>query len=449
MLTTESKNLLKYKLEPWQDGFIFSQQRYPGMFSGWATGKTMSLIFRATLYNDNIPNNLGIIFRKEYVDLRDSTVKDFEKYTGLKVNSSREVVTENGSTILFRHLEELNNIQNVNLGWFALEQADEIDSDNEFFTLFGRLRRKLEPNDAFKALGLPERSGFVIANAGDYWARKIWKDEPIEGSELFEATTWDNKHNLDQDFLDSLKLLKRRKPELYRKFVENDWNVGVDQYLLITNSDIEKLRGIKIHVSLDKYVIALDPALGGDECVYKVFKNSIELEQVVMHERDAMKVVGQGMILSHKHKVDDFIVDVCGLGAPIANRFEELGKRVQKFNSASTDGVDTTRFGNKKSQAWWEAMEEIQDGKVEYIEDEETRKQIASTKYRVVKSTGKILMEHKEDTKKRIGNSPDRADCYIMGRQGIKNVQPRVLIKTDSYRRNRENVDYPYNPATV
>lgn len=445
-LTDESKQILQYKLEPWQDGFIFSKSRFPGMFSSWATGKTMSLIFRAMIYSQHIPNNLGVIFRKEFTDLRDSTIKDFTKYTGLVVNSAREVVLENGSTILFRHLEELNNIQNMNLGWYGLEQADEVESDKEFFMLFGRLRRQVTPSEEFKALGLPERSGFVIANAGDYWAKKLWKDEPMEGSECFEATTWDNKHNLTSDFLESLMILKKRKPELYQKFVENDWEVGVDQYILIRNSDIDRLKDIRIHVPQDRYVIALDPSLGGDECVYKVFRNSVEIEQVIMHERDTMKVVGQGMILSAKYKVDDFIVDSCGLGAPICDRFAELGKRVQRFNSANAAG-DEKRFGNKKSEAWWECMEDIQDGKSEYINDEETRRQLTSTKYRLVKSTGKILMEHKEDTKKRIGNSPDRADAYVMGRYGVKRVEPRILIKKDAY--VTREPEYQFNPATV
>lgn len=439
---------VEYKLMPWQEDFIFSQARFPGMFSSWATGKTMSLIFRAMLYSEHIPDNLGVIFRKEFTDLKDSTIKDFEKYTGLKVNSSRECVLANGSVILFRHLEEINNIQNMNLGWYGLEQADEIDSEKEFMMLFGRLRRKVTPSQVFKDMGLPERSGFVIANAGDYWCRKLWKSEPMDGSAIYEATTWDNAKNLPQDFLDSLLVLKKKSPEMYRKFVENDWDVGVDQYILIKSADIEKLVGLTIHEPKDRYIIALDPSSGGDECVYKVYRNSIELEQLIMHERDSMKIVGQGMILSARWKIDDFIIDSCGLGKPIADRFVEMGKNVLYFNSASS-ARDDVRFGNIKSEAWWEAMEEIQDGKVEYIHDEETRKQISSTKYRIVKSTGKILMEHKEDTKKRINRSPDRADTYIMARWGIKRVEPRIDKPFSRGNRRVMVEEYPFNCNTV
>lgn len=459
-LTQEAANILEYGLKSWQDNFIFSPARFPAMFSSWATGKTMSLIFRAQIYTDHIPDNLGVIFRKEYVDLRDSTCKDYEKYTGLKITSSREVKTSNGSTILFRHLEELNNIQNMNLGWFAIEQGDEVESDKEFFMLFGRLRRKVNPSEAFKKMGLPERSGFVIGNAGDHWGRKIWKGDideaPMEQSELFEATTWNNMENLTPDFLNSLMILKKRNPPLYKKFVENDWSIGADQYVLITNQDIAKLKDIQIHVPLDRYLVSLDPATGGDECVYKVFKNTKEIDQMILHERDGMKVVGHGMILMAKHKIDDIAIDVVGLGGPIADRFAEQGKTVHRFDSRNS-ASDERRFGNAKSEAWWECMEDIQDGKCEYISDEITRKQLTETKYRVIKSNGKILMEHKEDTKKRIQSSPDRADCYVQAIKILKKVIPRVeqeakkrqdAIKKDPYN-NNSTTDYPYNPATV
>lgn len=81
---------MQIKLKVFQFDFIFAQERYPAMISGWATGKTMCGIERGLLYSKGIPNNLGVIFRKEYTDLRDSTVKDFETYTKLTVDSQRE-----------------------------------------------------------------------------------------------------------------------------------------------------------------------------------------------------------------------------------------------------------------------------------------------------------------------------------------------------------------------
>ena len=34
-------------------------------------------------------------------------------------------------------MEQMNNIQNLNLGWFGVEQAEEFDSDEEFLSFMG------------------------------------------------------------------------------------------------------------------------------------------------------------------------------------------------------------------------------------------------------------------------------------------------------------------------
>ena len=207
-----SKNRIVH-LQPFQDRFIFSTARYPAMIAAWGTGKTMCAIEKAKILSEKYPNNLGVIFRKEYTDLRDSTLKDFESYTGLKVDSSREC-KYGKSLIMFRHLEEMNNIQNLNLGWFVIEQAEELDSDDIFFKLHGRLRRA----------GV-DHFGAIIGNTnGHNWIYKLWKAKQQHDYELIEAKTIDNEKNLPRKFIDDLERLKESKPKLYNRFVFNSWD---------------------------------------------------------------------------------------------------------------------------------------------------------------------------------------------------------------------------------
>jgi len=201
-------------LNQYQDDFVFSDARHPAIVASWGTGKTLAGIQRSIMLSETYPNNLGIIFRKEYTDLRDSTVKDFESYTGWKIDSQRECKLKNGSVIMFRHMEEMNNLQNVNLGWFWIEQAEELETDDQFFKLWGRLRRK----DT-------KQSGFITANTnGHNWIYKLWKLGELEGGKLCEATTLDNVHNLDPEFIKSLDILKKEKPTVYNRFVLNSWD---------------------------------------------------------------------------------------------------------------------------------------------------------------------------------------------------------------------------------
>lgn len=430
-------------LKNYQYNFVYSQARHPAFVGGWSVGKTLMAILRSRIYSKGIPNNLGVIFRKTAKSLFDSTLRDFEKATKLKVNSQRNLEDPNGSVTMFRHIDEIGDInqQNINLGWFYIEQGDELETDKEFFMLFGRLRRQVTPSDEFLKLGLPLRSGWVIANAGDHWMRPLWKegklleqarqmaiDNPdlIEGeekfTELIEATTWDNQDILPKDFLASLKLMEKSKPELYKQFVLNDWSVTQDQRIIITGVMLDMLKGVQQNVLRSKRLVACDPATGGDECKIKVFENTKVLETLTLHYNDTMKIVGEVMVLMHKYKTNNYVGDSIGIGKGICDRLRELGKNVIEFNS-SEEANDKEKFANIKAEAWWYLMEQIQARNVEHFEDEELRKQLTSVRYKIVNSNGKIQVEPKDDTKKRLGRSPDDADCYVYGIWGLKQIQ--------------------------
>lgn len=434
----------RVKLKPWQDKFVFSPKRYPGMWSSWATGKSLSLIARAMVYTELIPDNLGIIFRKEFEDLRDSTLKDFELYTGLKVNSNRNVTLPNNSTIMFRHIEELNNIQNINLGWYAIEQADELANDKEFFLLFGRLRRALKPTQEFLDLGLSLHTGFVIGNAGDHWGKALWKDGALDDAECLEAKTFDNSDVLPKSFLDSLQILKKNKPEIYAQFVMNDWAISADRYILIKPSEVEALKDMVIQEPSTKKIVSVDPAMGGDECPVYAFENSQIIDTLILNHKDTMKITGEIILFMAKHNINDVAIDVIGIGAGIADRLSELGKRVIRINS-SESSANQNKFLNRRAEMWWYVSQVIQDRKIVYPADELLRKQLSSVRYKVINSNGKIQMEHKPDVKKRLGSSPDRADAFVYGIWGLQQVES--LKGQDRYR--RRSTEYDLNPATV
>ena len=434
------------KLNPYQCNFIFNPSRYPCFVGGWGVGKTLSAIARAQLYSKGIPENLGIIFRKTFKSLQDSTMQDFKKYTKMHVDGNRNVTYPNGSMIMFRHLDEIDSInqQNINLGWAYIEQGEELETDKEFMMLFGRLRRDLKPTDEFIKLGLPTRSMWVIANAGDNWIKRLWKDKNIDGGELVEASTFDNAHNLPKDFLDSLEVIKKNKPEMYKQFVLNDWSVTSDNFTFIKPKELEALEGIEIHETNDKHLVAVDPSMGGDECVINAFHNAKVIDTLILRERDTMKVTGEIMIFMNKHNTDDVCVDSIGIGAGIADRLNELGKRVIRINSAESS-TNNKKFLNLRANMWWYAMEQVQSKKCYYPTDELCRKQLTSLRYKVMNSEGKIQAELKADYKKRNGYSPDRADCWVYGIWALQFVE---AIKKDKYARTR-GYEYTFNPNTV
>jgi len=236
MLATDDIEI-GFDLEPFQAAFYESRARFPGAVMGWGTGKTLMLILRAITQSEVYTNNLGLIVRKKFTDLRDSTIKDFERYTGLKVPMSTKEITWPGtnSVIMFRHGDELSGLQNINLGWFAIEQAEEFDSGDEFDMLRGRMRRELKINPDFDTSGQYEgflewlkskarRMGMVIANAnGHNWVWRRWI-KGIAGATDYDGhdvATDSNKANLPDDFLADLEAMSKDNPKRYRRYVLN------------------------------------------------------------------------------------------------------------------------------------------------------------------------------------------------------------------------------------
>lgn len=208
-------------LKKWQTEFVQSNAKFPSMFSAWGTGKDLSALTRCMIFSQETEDNLGLVLRAEYKDLADSTIRDFETYTGIKVNSEANAVIppirEGGrpSYIMFRHIEQLNNLQNINLGWFWINQAEELPSDQAFQLLKGRLRRPAK-----------RRSGWVTKNAnGHDWAYKLWLEEFKNHPDYpcWQATTYDNQDVLPKDYVESLKDLPTN---MFKRFVMNDHSIA-------------------------------------------------------------------------------------------------------------------------------------------------------------------------------------------------------------------------------
>jgi len=201
--------------QPFQSAFLDSTARFPAIGAGWGSGKTMFGIMKGLGLSDKYPGNLGLICRKKFVDLRDSTMRDFTRYTNIPIPmSTKEITLPNGSVIMFRHADELSALQNINLGWALIEQAEEFDTDEAFQMLRGRLRRE----------GCFHQIMLIYNKNGHNWIWKKWEKKEVKDPkeyDLVQATSFDNKVNLPQDFLDDLRRMEVESPRKFNRFVMN------------------------------------------------------------------------------------------------------------------------------------------------------------------------------------------------------------------------------------
>jgi hypothetical protein len=115
-------------------------------------------------------------------------------------------------------------------------------------------------------------------------------------------------------------------------------------------------------------------------------------------------------------------VDAIGVGAGTVNKLYELGAQVVALQSGAAAQDTYTRgfrmeeqFENLRAQMWWQARVDLQfreDSGLHIPEDPELWADLCTPKWKKNRK-GKILVEAKEEIKKRLGRSPNKGDSFV------------------------------------
>jgi hypothetical protein len=368
------------------------------------------------------PGNLGLIVRKNFTDLRDSTIKDFTRYTGIRVPTSKDVKLPGGSEIMFRHMDELAGIvQNVNLGWFLIEQAEEFDSDQEFQKLRGRLRRQ----------GCLHQ-GMAIANTnGHNWVWRLWKNESSDGFELHEANSFDAIGYLPEDTIEDWRRMEQDSPAHYRRFILNSWEDVDASDKVIPYEWLMRAVGRELmHFKTPSRVVACDPAeFGDDHTVIYGFNGPEIVETEITVKKEPMDTAGRIFRMMREIGGQIAVVDADGIGSGICSRLSELGVRVLRVKSGEK-AENEEDFRNMKAQIWMNAQAMFRDDLVCLPDDQRLIEDLAAHSY-TFNSKGQVQIEKKKDVKKKLGRSPDQGDAFVLGLWGLTKVDGEEVDEYD------------------
>lgn len=294
-----------------QEQFIFSEKTFTAYFGGFGNGKTLAGCIKAHQHCQQ-KDAFFLIGRRHATDLEDSTLRDFLELFGTmgKFSPGRKTFAfykegKRWSEVIFRHLDDMQSLTNMNLSGFWIDQAEET-SEEAFDFLLGRIRRPVE-----------RREGFITGNpAGHEWIwrrfiKKLRKDgKPLPDADDYEmvvASTLENRKNLPEDYVRGLL----SQPDSWvKRFVEGSFDTFSGQIFDEFNEYLHTLPPFEVPMGWEK-ARAIDHGQSGEHATaclwgatdyngnlfiykeYKLYNSIVSNHAKVIKELSRVKVDGQ------------------------------------------------------------------------------------------------------------------------------------------------------------
>lgn len=106
------------------------------------------------------------------------------------------------------------------------------------------------------------------------------------------------------------------------------------------------------------------------------------------------------------------VVDVVGLGAGVLDRLDEMGFQTEAFNGGNFTS-DQRKFLNLRAASYWNLRTMLEEGRIALPRDSGLFEELLALKW-FPTADGRVQLERKEDMKRRLGRSPDKADAVSM-----------------------------------
>ena len=201
--------------------FHQSEAKYRLYIGAWRAGKTYAGCQEALKKSYLYPNNCGLIGRKDFTDLRDTTIKTFfdicpPDFIKSYNKTEHHVIFQNGSEILFRELKDGTGLGSLDLGWFYIDEAEEVDEG-----IFTRLQGRLSKKNAGKT------KGWLTSNPPNenHWIFNTFELNKDPEYFTVHASTYENREHLPEGYIEDLEKLP---PSWRKKYLEGQYGFTPD-----------------------------------------------------------------------------------------------------------------------------------------------------------------------------------------------------------------------------
>ena len=430
-------------------------------------GKTVWLVQEAHRLSLQFPGNIGFMGRYQRSDFKRTTLQELLKVIPeelIKSHNQSEGFLEyiNGSVIHYAGLSEqegVSKLKSLNLGWYAWDEASEIP--HECFLMIEPAMRHTLPNGQ-----KPPYFRLFATNPRDCWLVDLFFKEGINEPYTFYDTKKgeertvnlivtpttiyvpslprDNPH-LPDNFEENLR---KFYPDDYVKvYLEGDWGANLEGLLLLKSNWVRAAVNREITIT-KKPVLGVDVARSeqGDETVISYGMGNTLISQDCRRGQSITETSGKIIAEYNSKKVLLTAIERDGLGVGVCDGVKEAKIKhlsVQMGSKENFTDFDKKTYYNMRAKVWWHAREQFEKGLVSIPNDPKLIRQLSGIQFSY-RGNGTVIVEPKEETKTRIGGSPDRADSFVL----MLWAAGKIRDPATDYRRRVSSVDFMKKPET-
>jgi phage terminase large subunit len=167
----------------------------------------------------------------------------------------------------------------------------------------------------------------------------------------------------------------------------------------------------------DEVIMGVDVARFGDDETVIAFRRGRDAayqEWLALPKLDTMETAARVADLIDRQRPDAVFIDETGVGAGVVDRLRSLQYSVIGVNfGAGATGLTKVKTANKRAEMWQRMKEWLEQGGVRIPKDRMLEVELTGVEYKHDHNNA-ILLEKKEDMKKRGLKSPDRADALAL-----------------------------------
>lgn len=157
--------------------------------------------------------------------------------------------------------------------------------------------------------------------------------------------------------------------------------------------------------------VGVDVARFGDDSTVITEKHGMVVKpQIVLKSLDTQEIAMRVWDLIQRDPSIPIRVDDSGVGGGVTDRLRELGGRVIPVNFGA-NAIDKQKYANAATEMWFTLKEMLDE--LDLPDDPELMRELSGRQYKYDRSERRII-ETKDEYKKRLKRSPDRADSLIL-----------------------------------